>query len=203
MRFAGPTDKSVLAHASTRNPDEPPELREDFVSAMMTILGYLLLACLFANVAQSLQIRNDSKRRRAQGVAQKKEEMSAAGIPKELEEKVLATYEHIYRFGGAGTRDSMVQDKTLSLDLRRELALFMYGDALRKVPMFTTVSDSTLKCIAQQVELHLYTPGDLMMMCGEVGTELFIIQKGSVQPLDYVPSCGTLLWSEGAALFGE
>merc|ERR1712176_622114 len=102
-------------------------------------------------------------------------------ISGDLQEKVEATYEHLWHFGGP--RDGLLRDTTLSLDLRRELALCMYGDAIRKVPIFASIADSPLKCLAQRVELHLYTPGDLLVMMGEVGTELFIIQSGSVQPI--------------------
>merc|ERR1712110_274691 len=40
-----------------------------------------------------------------------------------------------------------------------------------------------MKALAQRVEIRLYTPGDLLMTIGEVGTELFIVGTGSVVPL--------------------
>lgn len=40
-----------------------------------------------------------------------------------------------------------------------------------------------MKCLAQKIETRLYTPGDLLVLFGEVGTELFFIHSGTVQPV--------------------
>ncbi|CAK0809765.1 unnamed protein product, partial [Prorocentrum cordatum] len=74
-------------------------------------------------------------------------------------------------------------DPTLSLDLRRRLALSLYGPVLRKVPIFRDVKSMYLKCLCQRVVVRLYTPGDLLVLIGEVGSELFIIMSGKVEPV--------------------
>merc|ERR1712110_745959 len=107
--------------------------------------------------------------------------MTIASVPQYLQAKVLETYNHVWRYGGA--KDGMLRDSTLSLDLRRQLADCLYGDALRKVPIFQGITENSLKSLAQKIEMRLYTPGDLLMTAGEVGVELFVIHTGLVQPL--------------------
>merc|ERR1711924_51729 len=125
--------------------------------------------------------QNEVGRVRAQTLCARKEEMKLANIPRSLQLKVEATYEHVWRYGDI--KDGMLRDKTLSLDLRRELAACLYGEALRRVPIFADMAQTSLKALAQKVETRLYTPGDLVMTLGEVGTELFVIMTGSAIPL--------------------
>merc|ERR1719401_1578424 len=109
-------------------------------------------------------------------------EMNLKKIPRSMKDKVELTYHYLWRFGEES--DGMLRDPLLSLDLRRNLALCIYGGFFQKVPIFVNVEDAFLKCLAQRVEMRLYTPGDLLIMKGEVGTELYIIHSGSVQPIN-------------------
>lgn len=128
-------------------------------------------------------------------------EMTAASVPTVLQHKVKATYEHLWLFGG--NPDGMLRDPVLSLDLRRRLALSLYGPALRRVPMFSDVKSMFLKCLCQKIEVRLYTPGDMLVLIGEVGSELFIIQQGSVEPVDEDGNpIRDIVMSEGS-FFGE
>jgi CRP-like cAMP-binding protein len=130
--------------------------------------------------------------------------MKAHDIPRILQEKVEATYEHLWLYGHE--RDGLLKDPLLSLDLRRNLALCVYGKALRSIPIFSSMHNNELKKLAQQLEERLYTPGDYLCMLGEIGAELFIIAAGKVhltgphgQPL---PGCDDVVLEEGD-YFGE
>merc|ERR1712232_1551999 len=160
-----------------------------------------MVATLFNSVAFAFTRMNAIGQARFAKLESAKEEMKMAHIPADLQEKVEATYEHLWRFGGE--RDSLLRDDALSLDLRRNLAFHMYGPTIRLVAGFENIDNHSLKCLAQKIILRLYSPGDLLVVYGEVGTELFIIQLGSVQPLDEfgVPFEGVIL-GEGC-FFGE
>eukprot|EP00428_Durinskia_dybowskii_P032921 CAMPEP_0170236710 /NCGR_PEP_ID=MMETSP0116_2-20130129/18102_1 /TAXON_ID=400756 /ORGANISM="Durinskia baltica, Strain CSIRO CS-38" /LENGTH=670 /DNA_ID=CAMNT_0010487507 /DNA_START=55 /DNA_END=2067 /DNA_ORIENTATION=- len=182
--------------------DSPVDAVEDLLLVFMTGTGLLLIACLFANTASALTATSAAARRRTETLAQLLTEMRMARVPRPLRKKVRQTYEHMARFGKSG-RGGMLEDKALSLDLRRNLAYFMYGEALRRVPILSAVPDRYVKCLAQKVQVRAYTPGDLIIMAGEVGQELFIIHRGSVRPLneDGTPHRGIIL-REGS-FFGE
>jgi len=168
--------------AAGRGQGEPVLAREDLMAGSMMLVGFVMLACLFANVHHSLDHLTGVGRQRSFEVARRKSEMKDASIPEPLQQKVLATYEYLWRFGG--NADDMIRDPLLSVDLRRRLALSLYGPTLRRVPMFRDVKSRWLKCFCQKVEVRLYTPGDLLVLMGEVGSELFIIMCGSVEPVD-------------------
>jgi len=187
--------------ASSRAVGESLYAYEDAVLSLVNILGLLLVGFLFANVASTLKVRSEASRMQNAMVDIRKEEMSIAQTPKYLEKKVLATYKHLRKFGGFN--DGILRDQTLSLDLRREIAFCMYGQALRRIPIFEKIPNRFLKCLAQTVEVHLYTPGDLIMLFGEVGKELYIMLQGKARPLgedgEYL---GETVFAEGS-FFGE
>jgi CRP-like cAMP-binding protein len=174
---------------------------EDFVTTSMILSGLFMVATLFQSVAFAFSRMNHVGQARFAKLASAKEEMKIARIPLELQEKVEATFEHLWRFGGE--KDSLLRDESLSLDLRRNLAFHMYGPTIRSVAGFENIDNHSLKCLAQKISLRLYSPGDLLVVYGEVGNELFIIQLGSVQPLDELglPYEGVIL-GEGS-FFGE
>jgi len=194
------TDGTSLL-ASGRVPGEPLEPVQELMAASTTVVGFLLIACLFANVASAIMAKSEVGRKRYLMLQRRIAEMRAARVPQALQEKVEATYEHLWRFGGE--RDGMLRDPSLSLDLRRNLALCVYGRALRNVPIFANMPDRYLKCLAQKIEMRLYSPGDLLVLLGEVGTDLFFIHSGAVQPVgeDGEPLRDIVL--RAGAFFGE
>jgi len=180
LQFLEPSSGGSLV--SLRDPGEGLYPFELFTNACITITGACMLACLFANVAAALHGFSEEHRLIVLSRRIRKREMKRANIPLDMQEKVEATYEHVRYFGME--KDGFLRDPVLSLDLRRELALSMYGPVMRQVPFFTFLDDDVLKRLAHKVEMRLYTPGDFLMMHGEVGTELFIVYKGVVQAVD-------------------
>lgn len=181
LRITLPHREGLLT--ATRPVDEPLGIGEDLLAVSMTVVGLMLIAGLVANMAAAISNRGSVARMRAKMLKRRKREMKLAQLPPVLQQKVVATYEHLWRFGG-DEWDGMLGDPVLSLDLRRNLALHLFGPALRKVPILARIPDRFLKCLAQKVQTRLYMPGDLMVLCGEVGSELFIIHSGCARPVD-------------------
>lgn len=155
---------------------------EELFASVIMVIGYVLLACLFGTVAAAIQHMNDRGRRRALQLQSRKQDMRQARVPLNLQHRVEATYEHAWMFGD--WHDGLFTDETLSLDLRRNLALHVYGPALKAVPMFKKFPDHDLKCLAQKIVSKCYTPGDLIIQVGERACEIFFIFTGSARPVD-------------------
>lgn len=54
-------------------------------------------------------------------------------------------------------------------------------EALRRVPLFTDLSDSELSTIADRATLHHYNSGEMIFAEGDACSELLIVQQGSVK----------------------
>lgn len=176
-----PIGRDTCLLSSDRAFGQPLQPIEDLISTLITLGGLTLLAFLFASVAAALKVQSQVAQARRRALERLKEEMLVATIPPDLERKVLATYDHVSRYGAVD--NGILRDPTLSLDLRREIALAMYGSALKRVPIFDDVPTCFLKCLSQMIQVRLYTPGDLLLMYGELGKELFIIANGVAQPI--------------------
>merc|ERR1740115_666129 len=99
--------------------------------------------------------------------------MKLAHVPPELSKRVEATYEYSWMFGG--WNDGFLNDETLSMDLRRNLAFHVFGPGIRSVPIFAGIPNEELKCISQKIRNRSYIPGDLIIQKGELADELFVV----------------------------
>jgi len=176
---------------------------EEMFSCYVTLFGYILLACLFGTVNHAMSYMNQRGQSRFCKLKDRQHDMKASHIPYELQMRVQATYEHAWMFGD--WHDGFLTDEMLSLDLRRNLAFHIYGPALLAVPMFSKMAETNindLKCISQKITCKVFTPGDLIIQCGEKATELFLIFAGVAQPMDKQGNSMQVLLKRGD-FFGE
>jgi len=196
-----PSEGETALLAAGRSFGEALSLGEDIAVVVMNLAGLPLIGLLFANVASALKVRSQVARQRLHTITCRKEEMNLVHTPKELEMKVLATYDHLWNYGGF--KDGILRDPALSLDLRREIAFDMYGEVLRSIHILRGFPARVLKCLAQKVEVQLYTPGDLMILYGQVGQELFIMMQGKARPVNEEKEfIGDVIFGAGSC-FGE
>lgn len=155
---------------------------EEMLASVGVAFGYVLLAILFGTVNSAIEQMNARGRKRFNKLQARKMDMKNAEIPWSLQKRVEAIYEQTWMFGD--WHDGFLRDDTLSLDLRRNLAYHVYGPALRSVPMLSEFSSADLKCLAQRINSHCYTPGDLIIQSGERAREMCLVFSGIAQPLD-------------------
>merc|ERR1711990_626970 len=105
MRFVNPGATNLATVMSDRLRLRP---YENLFFAVMVVIGFVIVACLFATVASALSNQNGVGRKRSQMLQMRKEEMKLAKIPKELQAKVEATYDYVWRYGGA--KDGIIRD---------------------------------------------------------------------------------------------
>ncbi len=77
----------------------------------------------------------------------------------------------------------LLNDADLSSQLKMSLALHFYKDLIKAVPFFSDGSDDFLGKICMNLRLGIYMPGDFIIRKGDVGRELFIVNKGEVHVL--------------------
>ena len=110
-----------------------------------------------------------------------KSEMEYYRVPKDLAKKVNKYYEYLWlnrkHFGDS----SLLRDEDMSVSLRRELSLHLYKDMIIKVPFFQNESDDFLARVCMNLTTEIYLPKDEIVREGDVGRELYIINKGKVK----------------------
>lgn len=161
---------------------EPPSGWEEMLNACISTCGFILLACLFGTVSHAMSSMNRRGQARFSRLQDRKRDMKLAKVPVDLQRRVESTYEYSWMFGD--WHDEFLNDVSLSLDLRRNLAYHVFGPAIKNLPIFARMHTQELKCLSQKIRSRCYTPGDLIIQVGERAEEMFLVCSGSARPLD-------------------
>ncbi|GAX84240.1 hypothetical protein CEUSTIGMA_g11663.t1 [Chlamydomonas eustigma] len=69
----------------------------------------------------------------------------------------------------------------LPLNLRTQLVMHMYEEALEKVPMFKGKQPAFITSLVTHLKMEHYSPGDVIVRQGDVGHEMYFIGDGHVE----------------------
>ena len=68
----------------------------------------------------------------------------------------------------------------MSRPLRRQVAIYAYKDLVAKIPFFKFANDDIIGRICLLLQREIYLPEEFVFKKGELGKELFIINKGVI-----------------------
>lgn len=142
-------------------------------------IGYLLFNTLLGAIAGLIGSFNREKREFNIKVDKMRSLMRYTKIPSHIEEKVLRYYEYIWsRFGGV---DEQAILNTLPKSLRSDVIHFVLSPLVHKVPFFVGCSEPMERMLLSLFELRIMLDGDVLVLEGDIGKEMFIVERGSVQ----------------------
>ncbi len=100
-------------------------------------------------------------------------------IPERLQSSVFNYYHHLFTQRLSGNDQKIISD--LPHVLKDELQIYMNIKLVRNLPLFENCSDACLKAVANALEKKHYRPGDGIIRAGEIGNEMFLIDRGEVE----------------------
>lgn len=92
--------------------------------------------------------------------------------------------------------------RKLPLKMRTDLLLSIYSQTLSRVDLFKNINRSVLRDLVLKFEPILFLPGDYVCRKGDVGHEMYIVNKGTIQVIDSDSRKVVATLSEGS-VFGE
>ncbi len=99
-------------------------------------------------------------------------------IPSDLKDKINDYYEYLWESRRGYDESSILAD--LPKPLQTSISLFLNRDIIQKVPLFQNTSEEFIKDIILNLEPVVFTPGDYVVIKGEIGYEMYFISRGSV-----------------------
>lgn len=99
-------------------------------------------------------------------------------IPSDLEDKILDYYNYIWENRRGYDESTILAD--LPRPLQSSVSLYLNKELIEKVPLFKGASAEFVKDVILHLEPVVFTPGDHVMIKGEIGYEMYFISKGTV-----------------------
>lgn len=149
--------------------------------AMATMgLGAAMYGYIIGNVASLLANLDVIRSRHLQRIETVNHFMRDRHVPRELQARVRDYYNYLWD-SRLGQESALLED--LPRPLRVEIALHLNRAILEKVPLFEGAGDEFYRELVLHLEPMVFLPGQILMRRGEVGDQLYFINKGSVEVL--------------------
>ncbi|MEM1283654.1 MAG: ion transporter [Chlamydiota bacterium] len=108
--------------------------------------------------------------------------MKYKNISRPIQEEVLDYYEYIWKNKKEFSEKEVLED--LPDSLKMKVIIHLNKELLRKIPTFKNASDEVIGDVFSNLTHTYYLKGDMIINIGEIGTRLFLINKGKVEVLD-------------------
>ena len=152
---------------------------EYLITIPVMILGASMYAFGIGGVASILSNLNLTKARYWNRVEPTKQYLHSKKIPSDISKKVSQYYEYVWDRHQGLEIEYLFND--LPKPLRLEVLYKLTEDIIEKVPMFKLSSPILRKILLNELKMHTFTPGDLIVNEGEPGEEIYLISKGQVE----------------------
>ncbi len=99
-------------------------------------------------------------------------------IPMDLKTKITDYYDYLWESRRGYDEASILED--LPRPLQISVSLFLNRGIIQKVPIFQGASEEFIKEIILNLRPVVFTPGDHVVIKGEIGYEMYFISRGTV-----------------------
>uniref|UniRef100_T1JLX7 Cyclic nucleotide-binding domain-containing protein n=1 Tax=Strigamia maritima TaxID=126957 RepID=T1JLX7_STRMM len=157
-----------------------PKTKGEYLFVIMeNVFGLLLFATVLGHVA--LIVTNVSTARKEfqaklDGV---KTYMRTRRVPAHIQVKVIKWFDYLWM-----TQKSSDEEKSVGClpdKLKAEIAIHVHLDTLRRVEIFQNTEAGFLCELVLRLKPVLFSPGDYICRKGEVGKEMYIVNRGRLQ----------------------
>ena len=156
----------------------PETTFECVVMSVNFLVAIVLIATLVGNIGSVIAKMNMQQDKFQHRVDAIKSLMKARRVSDELDRRVIKWFDYLYK--NKRTVDEADVFAKLPDRLAVELAAQVNLHTLKSVNIFTDCEDGLLRELATKLRLQVYSPGDFVCKKGDIGKEMYIVQKGSL-----------------------
>lgn len=145
---------------------------------LVMFFGYPMFNTLLGAIATMIGNFNRGKREFDLKVERIRDLMSFTSLPNSIETRTIRYYEYLWtRYEGVNETEVL---KSLPRTLKSDVIHQVVGPLFKKIPFFQTCSEPLEYFILEMFESRVFLHGDALMIAGDIGREMFIIEKGNV-----------------------
>ncbi|ODM96610.1 Cyclic nucleotide-gated cation channel alpha-3 [Orchesella cincta] len=170
---------STLTLSMVGDLPRPRNRAEFFFVILQLLLGLLLFATVLghvANIVTNVSAARKEFQAKLDGV---KTYMRMRRVPGYLQVKVIKWFDYLWLTQKCSDEDKAVG--CLPDKLKAEIAINVHLDTLRRVEIFQNTEAGFLCELVLRLRPVLFSPGDYICRKGEVGKEMYIVNRGRLQ----------------------
>lgn len=170
---------SVLTLMTIGETPSPQTNIEYIFTGCMFLLGIFVFATVVGNVGDVISNMNAARTNFQARMDSIKQFMEHHKVPHTLQTRVKRWAHYAWSRTQAleeGTSLEMLPER-----LRTEIAIHVHLDTLRKVKIFKDCEQGLLCELVLKLRPQVFSPGDYICRCGEIGREMYIINNGRVE----------------------
>nr|6CJQ_A Chain A, SthK cyclic nucleotide-gated potassium channel [Spirochaeta thermophila DSM 6578]6CJQ_B Chain B, SthK cyclic nucleotide-gated potassium channel [Spirochaeta thermophila DSM 6578]6CJQ_C Chain C, SthK cyclic nucleotide-gated potassium channel [Spirochaeta thermophila DSM 6578]6CJQ_D Chain D, SthK cyclic nucleotide-gated potassium channel [Spirochaeta thermophila DSM 6578]6CJT_A Chain A, SthK cyclic nucleotide-gated potassium channel [Spirochaeta thermophila DSM 6578]6CJT_B Chain B, S len=167
---------------------------------VIELLGAAMYGLVIGNIASLVSKLDAAKLLHRERVERVTAFLSYKRISPELQRRIIEYFDYLWETRrGYEEREVL---KELPHPLRLAVAMEIHGDVIEKVPLFKGAGEEFIRDIILHLEPVIYGPGEYIIRAGEMGSDVYFINRGSVEVLSADEKTRYAILSEGQ-FFGE
>ncbi|OQR81338.1 Voltage-gated Ion Channel (VIC) Superfamily [Thraustotheca clavata] len=151
---------------------------EYIFSIALLIMGSMLMAIVFGNVANLLANFYENQNNYKKKMEWLFESMGAMKLPLDLQNRINDYYQVMWEKHGTLDGQVAVLTQELSRNLSIEVELYLRMEMINRVPIFHSCSKKVVQEIVMRLDMDIFLPGDYIVVRGEVAWEMYFVQSG-------------------------
>jgi voltage-gated potassium channel len=178
-------------------PTNPVQFFYVIIVMLMGAAVYGFIIGNIANIIANIDVAKSQFREKLENV---NTFLKYRNIPAELQKRIRDYYDYLWESRRGYEESSLLTD--LPTALKTRVAFFLNREIIEKVPLFKSASPAFIRDVVLNLKPVIYTPGDKVVTRGEIGYEMFFINRGEV---DVVNEDGSVTYATltSGNYFGE
>ncbi|XP_077503524.1 cyclic nucleotide-gated ion channel subunit B [Amblyomma americanum] len=193
--FAFKTATSIGKNAKPSN-----ELEYAYMT-LSWLLGVFLFAFLIGQVRDIVATATQGRTQCRQAVDACVRHLRRLGLPDDLQRRVRLWLNHTWAQKKTLDENSILA--TLPRKMKTDIAISVHYNTLAKVQFFQDCERSMLRDLVLKLQSVLFLPGDYICRKGEIGVEMYIVNKGVINVIGGENNNVVLATLTEGSVFGE
>ncbi|XP_067143879.1 cyclic nucleotide-gated channel beta-3-like isoform X3 [Centruroides vittatus] len=181
-----------------------PKPLNEFEYGFMTVswlMGVFIFAFLIGQIRDIVATATQSKTQYRQMMDQTVQYMRNLSLPEDLQRRVRLWLNHTWEQQKTLNEGAILD--SLPRKMKTDVAINVHYNTLIKVQLFKDCDKALLRDLVLKLKPVLFLPGDYICMKGEVGKEMYIVNKGLVQVMGGENGDVVLATLSEGSVFGE
>lgn len=167
---------------------------------MVMMLGVGVYGLIIGNIANMLAKIDMVKARYTEKIDGLSSFLRYRKIPAHIQDRIYDYYSYLWENRMGYDESRVLAD--LPPSLQEELSLVLRRELIEQVPFLQGASDHLIRDLCLKLKPIVFTPGDYVVVAGEVGNEMYFVSHGA---LDVISQDGRTIYTtlKSGSFFGE